>query len=102
MPKHILELQQLGSMWQASLDGQTLACATSRAGATGGAGGLLRRYLKDSDFVANLQCCGLDVDELLPAKPATANPRQPAPTIDFATAKRRVAEQWLHIAAERV
>jgi hypothetical protein len=101
MPKRVLELQQFGSMWQASLDGQTLVCATSRAGVIGGAGGLLRCLLKDPEFVANLQCYGLDVEEMLPAKPSMANPH-PAPTIDFATAKQLVAEQWLPIAEQRV
>src|SRR4051812_24762814 len=102
MPEQAVELRQVDSLWHVTLNGQTLACAADRAGAINATAGLLRRQLKDPGFVAQVRWFGLELQELLPAKPVERSPRHSAPTTDFAGAKRLVAERCLPFAEERL
>lgn len=102
MDQAVVELQQVGRVWQLTLNGAVLACAVDRAGAINTAAGLLRRQLADSAAVAGMRFSGLTPSELLPAVPAEP-PADPLPSkIDFAEAKRLVAEKCLPVAAKRV
>jgi hypothetical protein len=98
----VVELQQVGGMWRLTLNGAVLVCAADRAGAINAAGGLLRRQLDDSTAVRGMRFSGLALSELLPAKPVGFHPGPLPSRIDFAEAKRLVAEKWLPIAEKRV
>lgn len=90
-----IEVRPHGTMWLATHDGRIIGCAGNRTQVIDLAATMLRDTLADADFV------GVTLEELLPpiASPSTPHPE---PTIDFAEAKRRVAERWLPIAERRV
>jgi hypothetical protein len=89
-------------MWEATLNGKPIACALKRETVIGVVAGVFRHKLEDVDFVTRLRLSGLELHELLPAKPIEGNTHHPAPTIDFISAKRLIAEQWLPVAEEEV
>ncbi len=89
-------------MWQLTLNGVVLVCAADRAGAINAAGGLLRGQLDDPAALHGMQFAGLALSELLPARPADPPPAPLPSSMDFAEARRRVAEKWLPIAAKRI
>src|SRR4051794_865785 len=102
MPEQVVDLRQVGHMWQVTLNGETLACSMDRAGAICATAGLLRRQLTDAEFATQLRLSGLELHELMPAKPVEGRSEPPTPTIDFATAKRLITEKWLPVAEKRV
>jgi hypothetical protein len=102
MDRAVVELQQVGRMWQLTLNGATLVCAANRDGAINAGAGLLRQRLADPAALAAMQFRALTSSELLPAKPVEQRPGSLPSKIDFAEAKRLVGEKWLPMAARRV
>lgn len=87
----VVELKPVGECWQVTHDGNVIADAVTRQAAINATAGLLRRNLKDPAKLAALNFVGLDVAELLAARPVDPNWKRKGPRIEVELFERSEA-----------
>ncbi len=102
MEQIVVELKQIGEMWQVTVDENVIVCAINRNGAIHSAGSLLRSQLMTPESVAQMTFVGLELEEIQPPQPGAQNAPPLPSKIDFEHAKQLVTNKWLPLDEKRV